>query len=84
MKIHRRIVATGNEWKPCCECQQRFEANEILTAVDTESNAGVVYWFCEACTERFFGHLLRGAWRKTWKILKRDGTREPVDWNGVA
>jgi hypothetical protein len=81
MKFHRRIIATGNEWQPCIECQQRFEAGEVLSAVDTESNAGVLYWFCEECTERLFGFLLRQGWRGTWRIRKADGSREPVDWN---
>ena len=81
MKIHRRIIATGNEWKPCVECDRPFEAGEVLTAIDTEDNRGTLYWFCEECTERFFGHLLRRGWRGMWRICRRDGTREAVDWN---
>ena len=80
MKIHRRIVATGHEWKPCCECGQPFGPNEILTAVDLEGSAGVIYWFCERCTQEYFGHLLRKSWRQTWRIRKADGSRDPVDW----
>jgi len=84
MKVHKRIVATGNEWKPCVECRTPFEANEILSAIDIGGNDGVVYWFCEQCTEKLFGHLLRQGWRNTWKLCKADGSREPVDWNKGA
>jgi len=81
MKIHRRIIATGREWKPCCQCGRKFEAGEILTAVDVGGNAPIAHWFCEACTERSFGHLLRQGWRGTWKIRRADGSAEDVDWN---
>jgi len=84
MKIHRRIIATGNEWKPCCECYEKFEVGEILTAVDVGGNDPIKHWFCERCTERCFGHLLRQGWRGTWKIRKADGSRENVDCNGAA
>lgn len=83
MKIHRRIIATGNDWKTCCECHGKFDKGEILTAIDTESNAGVLYWFCEQCTEKLFGHLLRKGWRQTWR-LNRKGRREEIDFNGAA
>jgi len=83
MKIHRRIIATGIEWKPCVECKRKFEAGEILTAVDSESSAGVVYWFCEKCTEELFGHLLRRGWRNKWR-LNRKGKKEEIDFNGAA
>jgi hypothetical protein len=83
MKIHRRIIATGIEWKPCRECGRKFIEGEILTAVDSEGIAGVVHWFCEKCTEELFGYLLRKGWRKTWK-LNRKGKKEEIDWNGAA
>lgn len=83
MKIHRRIIATGNEWKPCIECQKKFEEGEILTAIDTESSRGVIYWFCEKCTEELFGHLLRRGWRKKWRLNRR-GKKEEIDFNGAA
>lgn len=81
VEIHKRIIATGREWKPCCRCSRTFEAGEILTAVDVGGNAGVQYWFCEQCTEIHFGHLLRQGWRGTWKIHRKDGAVEEVDWN---
>jgi len=81
MKIHRQIVATGREWKPCRQCGRKFEDGEILTAVDTESHTGTLYWFCETCTEARFGHLLRQGWPGTWKISRADGSAEEVDWN---
>jgi len=80
-KIHRQIIASGREWKPCVECGRTFEAGEILTAIDTESNTGVVYWFGEQCTERYYGHLLRVGWRKTWRLRRRDGSNDEVDWD---
>lgn len=83
MKIHRRIIATGIEWKPCIECQKKFEEGEILTAIDTESSRGVIYWFCEKCTEELFGHLLRRGWRKKWRLNRR-GKKEEIDFNGAA
>jgi len=84
MKIHRRIIATGREWKPCCECGQKFDEGEILTAVDVGGNSPMVYWLCEDCTERYFGHLLRQGWRSTWKIRRADGAAESVDWDKVG
>lgn len=81
MKIHRQIIASGREWKPCVECGQPFEAGEMLTAIDSESNAGVLYWFGEQCTERMFGHLLAKGWRQTWRIHRRAGGAEEIDWN---
>ena len=83
MKIHRRIIATGKEWKPCVECNQKFSQNEILTAIDTEGNRGVIYWFCEKCTEKLFGYLSRQGWRKTWKLIHR-GKSKDVDFDGAA
>ena len=83
MKIHRRIIATGREWKPCVECKRKFEAGEILSAIDTESFNGVLYWFCEKCTENLFGYLLRKGWRQTWKINRGD-KREEIDFGGAA
>lgn len=83
MKIHRRIIATGNEWKPCIECKKKVEQGEILTAIDTEGHRGVIYWFCEKCTEELFGYLLREGWRKTWR-LNRQGKREKIDFDGAA
>ncbi len=83
MKIHRRIIATGNEWKPCVECKRKFEQNEILTAIDTESFIGVIHWICEKCTENIYGYLLRKGWRQTWR-LNRKGKREEIDFNGAA
>lgn len=83
MKIHRRIIATGREWKPCVHCNRKFDAGELLTAMDYEGNSGVIYWFCEECTERLFGYLLRKGWRKTWK-LNRKGKREEIDFDGAA
>lgn len=84
MKIHRQIVATGDEWKPCCECGQEFEKDTILTAMDTESNAGVLYWFCERCTDLYFGRLKEVAFRRTWKIHTADGRCERVNGNSAA
>jgi hypothetical protein len=84
MKIHRRIIATGKEWKPCIECGKKFEQGEILTAIDSEGNAGVVYWYCEECTDKLFGYLIRKTWRQaTWRLNRR-GKREEIDWNGAA
>ena len=83
MRIHRRIIATGREWKPCIECNQKFDKDEILTAVDTDSNRGVMFWFCEKCTEELFGHLLRKGWRKKWRLNHR-GKTEEIDFNGAA
>jgi len=83
MKIHRQIISTGKEWKPCTECDKKLEEGEILTAIDTENNTGVLYWFCEECTEKLFGYLLRKGWRKTWK-LNIHGKRKEIDWNGAA
>ena len=81
MQIHRQIIATGREWKPCHECHQRFEPGEVLTAIDTQSNAGVIYWFCEQCTQERFGHLLAKGWRQTWRLRTGDGQRKEIDWN---
>jgi hypothetical protein len=39
------------------------------------------YWVCEECMLTYFGDLLREGWRKTWKIRKKDGSSEEVDWN---
>jgi len=83
MKIHRRIIATGIEWKPCVECRKKFEQGEILTAIDTEGNRGVVYWFCEKCTESLFGYLLRKGWRNKWRLFRR-GKSEEIDFDGAA
>ncbi len=82
-KIHRQIIATGNEWKPCIECKRKFESGELLTAFDTESNAGVLSWFGEQCTERLFGHLVAQNWRQTWVLHHRDGGTGPVDLNAA-
>ncbi len=84
MKIHRRIIATGNEWKSCIECKSKLVEGEILTAIDTEGNQGVLYWYCEKCTERFYGHLLRKGWRRTWKLNRNGKNSEEIDWNGAA
>ena len=83
MEIHRRIIATGNEWKSCCECHKKPDKGEILTAIDYEGSTGVVYWFCEKCTENRFGYLLRKGWRKKWRLNRR-GKSEEIDWNGAA
>ena len=83
MKIHRRIIATGNEWKSCIECKNKPVKGEILTAIDMEGNQGVIYWFCEKCTEKLFGHLLRKGWRQTWRINRGDN-REEIDFDGAA
>jgi len=83
MIIHRRIIATGNEWKSCVECHRKFEKGEILTAIDSEGSQGVIYWFCEKCTEDSFGHLLRKGWRQTWKLNHR-GKKEDINWDGAA
>lgn len=85
-KIHRRIVASEVDcsWHNCIQCGWRFEPNEILTAVDVGGNNPIVYWVCEQCMERYFGDLLRQGWRKTWRIRKKDGSREEIDWNGAA
>jgi len=80
MKIHRQIIATGREWKPCIECGRRFEPGEVLTAIDTESNAGVKHWFGEQCTEELFGHLMARGWRETWKLRGGDGRAKSIDW----
>ena len=82
-KIHRQIIATGNEWKPCVECSRTFEPGEILTAIDTQSNAGTLSWFCEECTERLFGHLVAHSWRQTWALRRRDGGMDPIDLNAA-
>lgn len=76
-------MSTGKEWKPCCECNKKFDQDEILTAVDTESFSGVIYWFCEKCTEGLYGHLLRKGWRKTWRLNRR-GKSEEIDFDGAA
>ena len=81
-KIHRQIIATGREWKPCVECGHKFEAGEVLAAVDI--HAGIVHWFCEECAQRLFGHLLAQSWRKTWVLRRRDGRREAVDIEAAA
>lgn len=83
MKIHRRIIATEIEcsWNVCRQCHQKFAVHEVLTAVDLEGNDPMFYWVCERCMDRYFGHLLRAGWRKTWKIRRQDGSREDVDWN---
>jgi len=83
MKIHRRIIAIGNEWKPCIRCNQKFDKNEILTAIDTDSGRGVIYWYCEKCTDELFGYLLRKGWRQKWRLNRR-GRSEEIDWNGAA
>ena len=82
-KIHRRIIATEIEcsWSTCCQCRGKFELNEILTAVDFGGNDPMFYWLCEKCTEQYFGHLLRQGWRKTWRMHKKDGSCEEIDWN---
>jgi hypothetical protein len=80
-KIHRQIIATGREWKPCVECGRPFEEGEVLTAVDTESNAGVSYWYGEQCTQKLFGHLLSRRWRQTWKCHRRKSRNQEIDWN---
>ena len=77
MKIHRQIIASGREWKSCVECNKKLVQGEILTAIDTESNSGVIYWFCEKCTEELFGYLLRKGWRQTWR-LRRKGKSEKL------
>ena len=77
--IHRQIIATGREWKACIECGQSFEAGEVLTAIDTHSNNGVIAWFCESCTEHLFGHLLAVCWQETWQLHHRDGQSESID-----
>ena len=82
-KIHRQIIATGNEWKPCVECGRKFEPGEILTAFDTESHNGVLSWFCEKCTQRLFGHIVARSWRQTWVLWSRDGSIGPVDLNAA-
>jgi hypothetical protein len=84
MKIHRQIIATGKEWKPCIECGGKFEVGEVLTAIDSEGNAGVVYWYCERCADKFFSRLMRKTWRQaTWRLNRR-GKSEEIDWNGAA
>ena len=80
-KIHRQIISTGNEWKPCIECGCKFKSGEILTALDSQTNAGILHWFCEECTERLFGHLLARSWRQTWVLRRRDGGTDPIDLN---
>lgn len=83
MRIHRRIIATEVEcsWSTCRECHQKFELHEVLTCVDLGGNDPMYYWVCEECMERYFGPLLRRGWRTTWKINRKDGSREDVDWN---
>lgn len=81
--IHRRIIATGKEWKPCVECGKKLEAGEILTAIASGTNAGIVHWYCEKCTDRFFRHLIADSWRDRWRINRRDGSTETVDLNAA-
>jgi hypothetical protein len=78
-KIHRQIIATGNEWKPCVECGGKFDLGEVMTAIDTGSNAGVVHWFCDECTDRLYGFLLAHSWRQTWVLRRGDGGIGHID-----
>jgi len=82
-KIHRQIIATGREWKPCVGCGTKLQSGEILTAIDGESNAPIRHWFCEACTELYYGYLSERSWRQTWKLRRRGGDTEAVNINGA-
>lgn len=53
-RIYKQIVASGQEWKGCENCGRRFEAGEIMTAVQLYSGM-VLYWECSRCTEEWLG-----------------------------
>lgn len=78
-EIHRQIIATGREWKPCVECVKDFEPGEILTAINhCGVGGGVRAWYCEQCLHEHFGFLLAKSWRQTWRLHNR-GERKSVD-----
>lgn len=53
-RIFKQIIASGREWQGCQHCGRRFEAGEILTAVELYSGK-VLYWECCDCTEQWLG-----------------------------
>jgi hypothetical protein len=53
-RIYKQIIGSGREWNGCEQCGRRFEAGEIITAVQIYTGV-VIYWECSECTEEWLG-----------------------------
>ena len=54
MKIFRQIIATGDEWKPCCYCGKQFACGEIITSILCSNGVSVKSWLCSECFDEWF------------------------------